>query len=41
MLGGRNLPAARLDLFADCTNQRLVPNPDHPDQPVSKFRRRR
>lgn len=30
----------KLDLMADCTNQRLVPNPDHPDQPVSKVRRR-
>jgi clan AA aspartic protease len=31
----------KLDLLADCTNQRLVPNPDHPDQPVLKVRRRR
>lgn len=30
----------KLDLFADCTNQRLVPNPAHPDQPVLKVRRR-
>jgi predicted aspartyl protease len=30
----------KLDLLADCTNQRLVPNPAHPDQPVSKLRRR-
>jgi hypothetical protein len=30
VFGGRNLPAVRLDLFADCTNRRLVPNPDHP-----------
>ena len=25
----------KLDLLADCANQRLVPNPAHPDQPVS------
>lgn len=31
----------KLDLLADCANQRLLPNPDHPDQPVSKIRRRR
>jgi hypothetical protein len=31
----------KLDLMADCAGQRLVPNPDHPDQPVSKVRRRR
>lgn len=24
----------KTDLFADCTRQRLVPNPAHPDQPV-------
>lgn len=30
----------KLDLFADCAGQRLVPNPAHPDQPVSKVRRR-
>lgn len=24
----------KLDLLADCTNRRLVPNPAHPDQPV-------
>jgi clan AA aspartic protease len=24
----------KLDFWADCTNQRLVPNPDHPDYPV-------
>lgn len=30
----------KLDLMADCSNQRLFPNPDHPDQPVSKVRRR-
>ena len=28
----------KLDLLADCANQRLVPNPAHPDQPVSKVR---
>src|SRR5688572_4295741 len=26
----------KLDLFADCANQRLLPNPEHPDQPVLK-----
>jgi len=26
----------KLDLLVDCANQRLVPNPAHPDQPVSK-----
>jgi clan AA aspartic protease len=25
----------KLDLLVDCTNQRLIPNPAHPDQPVS------
>ena len=24
----------KLDLWVDCTRQRLVPNPAHPDQPV-------
>ena len=28
----------KLDLQADCTNRRLVPNPAHPDQPVSKVK---
>lgn len=28
----------KLDLLADCANQRLVPNPDHPDQPVTKIK---
>ena len=28
----------KLDLFVDCVNQRLVPNPAHPDQPVSKVK---
>jgi clan AA aspartic protease len=28
----------KLDLLADCANQRLVPNPAHPDQPVSKVK---
>jgi predicted aspartyl protease len=31
----------KLDLLADCANQRVIPNPAHPDQPVSKIRRRR
>ena len=26
----------KLDLLVDCRNRRLVPNPAHPDQPVSK-----
>jgi hypothetical protein len=28
----------KLDPFVDCINQRLVPNPAHPDQPVSKVK---
>ncbi len=28
----------KLDLLADCANGRLVPNPAHPDQPVSKVK---
>jgi hypothetical protein len=28
----------KLDLFVDCVNQRLVPNPAHPHQPVSKVK---
>jgi predicted aspartyl protease len=28
----------KLDLFVDCVNRRLVPNPAHPDQPVSKVK---
>ena len=28
----------KLDLLADCANRRLVPNPDHPNQPVSKVK---
>jgi clan AA aspartic protease len=28
----------KLDLFVDCQRQRLVPNPAHPDQPVSKVK---
>jgi len=27
------------DLFMDCTNSRVVPNPDHPDGPVTYVRR--
>jgi hypothetical protein len=26
------------DLLVDCANQRVVPNPAHPDQPVLKIR---
>ena len=29
----------KLDLLADCANRRLVANPAHPDQPVSKVKR--
>ena len=28
----------KLDLFVDCINQRVLPNPAHPDQPVSKVK---
>lgn len=28
----------KLDLLADCANQRLVPNPEHPTQPICKIR---
>jgi clan AA aspartic protease len=28
----------KLDLMADCVGRRLVPNPAHPDQPVSKVK---
>ena len=28
----------KLDLFVDCAGQRLVPNPAHPDQAVSKVK---
>src|SRR5688500_3177751 len=28
----------KLDLLADCQGRRLVPNPAHPDQPVSKVK---
>ena len=31
----------KLDLLADSRNNRLIPNPAHPDQPVNKLRRRR
>ena len=26
----------KLDLLADCSNRRLIPNPKHPDQPIFK-----
>lgn len=29
----------KLDLLVDCARRRLVPNPAHPDQPVSKLKR--
>ena len=28
----------KLDVLADCVNQRLVPNPAHPDQPGAKVK---
>ena len=28
----------KLDLLADCANRKLVPNPAHPDQPVTKVK---
>ena len=28
----------KMDLLVDCLNQRVVPNPAHPDQPVSKVK---
>ncbi len=28
----------KLDLLVDCVGQRLVPNPAHPDQPVTKVK---
>lgn len=28
----------KLDLLADCANHRLIPNPAHPDGPVSKVK---
>jgi hypothetical protein len=28
----------KLDLLPDCQRHRLVPNPAHPDQPVSKVK---
>ena len=28
----------KLDLLADCANNRVIPNPAHPDQPVSKVK---
>jgi hypothetical protein len=28
----------KLDLLVDCAKQKLVPNPAHPDQPVTKVK---
>jgi len=28
----------KLDLLVDCARQRVVPNPAHPDQPVTKVK---
>lgn len=27
-----------IDMFVDCANQKLIPNPAHPDQPVVKIK---
>ncbi len=27
-----------IDMFVDCVNQKLIPNPAHPDQPVVKIK---
>ena len=29
----------KLDLLVDCTNQRLIPNPAHPDYPLAEIKR--
>lgn len=29
----------KLDLLTDCQRRRLIPNPAHPDQPVTKVKR--
>jgi len=28
----------KLDLYVDCQQRRLIPNPAHPDQPVTKVK---
>jgi hypothetical protein len=28
----------KLDLFVDCQRRQLIPNPAHPDQPVTKVK---
>jgi clan AA aspartic protease len=28
----------KMDLLVDCTNNRVIPNPAHPDQPISKVK---
>ena len=28
----------KLDLLVDCKNQRLIPNPEHPDYPVAMIK---
>jgi predicted aspartyl protease len=28
----------KMDLFVDCANRRLYPNPAHPDQPISRMK---
>jgi predicted aspartyl protease len=37
VLIGQTVPE-KLDLFLDCQRRRLVPNPAHPDQPVTKIK---
>jgi len=29
----------KLDLLVDCTNRRVIPNPAHPDRPITKVKR--
>jgi hypothetical protein len=28
----------KMDLLVDCANHKVIPNPAHPDQPVSKVK---
>ena len=30
-----------IDMFVDCVNRKLVPNPAHPDQPVVKIKKKK
>ena len=38
VLIGQTVLDKKLDLLTDCANRRLVANPAHPDQPVSKVK---